>query len=259
MTSSEPVAASSRMTRSAPGSSRSEIRMTRPRPWSWAAAWRRRDEVAGTLGRRDPGQVAEQPEDAPGPAQAVPAAGDPAAQDGQLDPVLGGQADVAQGSRGPLGEQELVRPAGRHRRAGIDDQADGDVLLLDEQLHEQLLEAGIDVPVELAQVVAQDVVAVVRELDRTASLDAPPAALEAAPDGLVEEQLEALELAQERLVEDGRVELGRQQVRPSLRTRRPRAGGRAGRRGRFHPEAGRPAAGEPTRPSARRRRRGSRG
>ena len=40
MISSERVAASSRITRSAAGSRRSDIRTTTPRPWSWAAAWR---------------------------------------------------------------------------------------------------------------------------------------------------------------------------------------------------------------------------
>ena len=83
---------------------------------------------------------------------------------------------------------------------------DGDVLLLHEQLDEQLLEAGVDVPVERAQVVAQGVVAVVGELHRLAALDAPADALEAAPDGRPGDQHQPLQLAQERLVEDGRVD-----------------------------------------------------
>ena len=59
---------------------------------------------------------------------------------------------------------------------------DRDVLLLDVQLDEQLLEAGQDVPVELAQVVAEGVVPEVRELDRLAALDRAAAALQAAAD-----------------------------------------------------------------------------
>ena len=98
--------------------------------------------------------------------------------------------------------------AAGHRRAGVDEEGDGEVLLLDEQLDEQPLEPGVDVPVELAQVVAEGVVAVVGELHGLAPLDAPAAALEAAPDGRADEQQEALELAQEPLVEHGRVELG---------------------------------------------------
>ena len=68
------------------------------------------------------------------------------------------------------------------RRRCVDEERDGDVLLLDEQLDEQLLESGVDVPVELAEVVAQGVVAVIGELDRLAALDAPAATLEAASD-----------------------------------------------------------------------------
>ena len=84
-----------------------------------------------------------------------------------------------------------------------------DVLLLDEQLHEQLLEPRVDVPVELAQVVAQGVVAVVGELDALAALHAPPPALEPAADRLLHQHAEALELPQEALVEDRRVEVVR--------------------------------------------------
>ena len=101
----------------------------------------------------------------------------------------------------------------------------GDVLLLDEELDEQPLEPGVDVPVELAQVVAEGVVAVVGELDRLAALDAPPAALEPAADGRAHQQQQALELAQERLVEDGRVDLARQE-RLARAGRRPVATGR---------------------------------
>ena len=70
----------------------------------------------------------------------------------------------------------------RHRRRRVDQQADRHVLFLDEELDEQLLEPGVDVPVELAQVVAGRVVAIVGELDGLAALDAPPPALQAAAD-----------------------------------------------------------------------------
>jgi hypothetical protein len=90
---------------------------------------------------------------------------------------------------------------------------DGDVLLLDEQLDEQLLEPGVEVPIERTQVVAEAVVAIVGELHRLATLDAAPGALHAAVDGLAREQRQALELAQESLVEDRRVDRRRQQIR----------------------------------------------
>jgi hypothetical protein len=100
-----------------------------------------------------------------------------------------------------------------HRRRGIDEECDRDVFLFDEQLHEQLLEPRVHIPVELAQVVAQRVFAVIGELDRLASFHAPPAALEAATHGRAHQQQQTLELAEERLVEDGRIDLGREEDR----------------------------------------------
>ena len=118
------------------------------------------------LGGLDGRQVGQQPEDAAEPRsearrRAV------RRQRGDRDPILAREPDVAEGSRGSLGEQELRRASRRHRRRRVDEQRDGDVLLLDEELDEQPLEAGVDVPVELAQVVAERVVAVVGELDAT--------------------------------------------------------------------------------------------
>ena len=112
--SSEPVAASSRMTLSAAGSSRSEIRTTTPRPWSCARGVPGGgDEVGRAVGRLDRRQVGEQPEDAARAAQRRPAPGDPAGERADRDPVLGGEPDVAERRRRPLREQEL----GRARRS----------------------------------------------------------------------------------------------------------------------------------------------
>src|SRR6266536_889027 len=191
--SSEPVAASSRMTLSAAGSSRSLMRTTRPRPVSWAAAC-------------------------------------PAAERGDGDPILRCQPDVAEGGSRALGEQQLLRPSGRHGRARVDEDADGDVLLLHEELDEQALEPRIHVPVELAQVVAEGVIAVVGELHRLTTLDAPPAALEPAANGCPHDQKEALQLPQERLVEDGRIQLVGQEGAPRTAGGHVRSGA-AGRRG----------------------------
>ena len=77
------------------------------------------------------------------------------ASEAEHHPVLGREGDVAERGRGPLGEDELVRRAVGHRGRPVDEERDREVLLLDEELHEQLLEAGVDVPVELAQVVAE--------------------------------------------------------------------------------------------------------
>ena len=168
------------------------------------------DEVGRAVGRLDRREVGEQSEDATGAAQRRPPARRPTAECADRDPVLAREPDVAERRRGPLGEQRAW-PAGP---VAIDADAStssviGDVLLLDEQLHEELLEPGVDVPVELAKVVAEGVFAVVGELDRLAALDAPPATLEPAADRRAHQQQQPLELAEERLVEDGRVDLAR--------------------------------------------------
>ena len=76
MISSEPVAASSRMTRSAAGSSRSEIRIDDAAAVELGAGMAGRgDEVGRAVGRLDRRQVGEQPEDAAGAAQRRPAPG----------------------------------------------------------------------------------------------------------------------------------------------------------------------------------------
>ena len=224
--SSEPVAASSRMTRSAAGSSRSDRRITTPLPWSCAAACRAATSRSvgpsdGSIGR----QVGQQAEDPARAAHRRPPPRDPAGQRADRDPVLAGEPDVAERRGRPLGEQQLRRSARGHRRRGVDEQGDGDVLLLDEQLDEQALEPGVDVPVELAQVVAEGVVAVVGELDRLAALDAPATALEPAADRRAHQHQQPLELAQERLVEDGRVDVAREERR-ALAGDRPARGRR---------------------------------
>ena len=188
----------------------------------------RRDDVGGAVGRFDRRQVGKQPEDTARAAHRRSTPRDPAGQGADRDAILAGQPDVAQGRRRPLGEQELGGRTRGHRRGGIDEQRDRDVLFLDEELDEQLLQTGIDVPVELAEVVAERVVAVVGELDRLAALDAPAAALEAAPDRRAHQQEQPLELAQERLVEDGRVDLARQE-RLARAGRRPVGDGPLGR------------------------------
>ena len=171
---------------------------------------RRRAGPSGPRRAGSPDRLRQEPEDRARSRAGRCAAG-PSARTGAVVTTRSSPArrDVPEGRRGALGEQELLRPAEGHRRAGVEEERDRDVLLLDEQLDEQLLEAGVDVPVELAQVVAQRVVAVVGELHGLAALDAPPAALEAAPDRLLHEHAEPLELAQEPLVEDGRVQLVR--------------------------------------------------
>ena len=161
-----------------------------------------------------------------------------------------------------LANSELGRPAGGHRRRRVDEERDRDVLLLDEQLDEQPLEPRVDVPVELAQVVAEGVVAVVGELDRLAALDAPPSALEPAADRRAHQQQQSLELAQERLVEDRRVDLAGQEDLPRAGRRHVGGRRRAGARGLRGPGVEARSLGHDRpaiRRSGRRRRRGPRG
>ena len=88
---------------------------------------------------------------------------------------------------------------------------DRDVFLLDVQLDEQLLQAGEHVPVEEAKVVAKGVVAEVGELDGLAALHRSPATLEAAANRPLHDQQQPLELSQETLVEDRRVDVRREE------------------------------------------------
>ena len=221
--SSEPVAASSRMTLSAAGSRRSEIRTTTPRPRSCAPAWRaaaRRSVGPSADGdRRQRGQQAEHP---PGAAQRDLAAAGPAGQRRDRDPVLRREPDVAERGGRALREHELRRTAGGHRGRAVEEEGDRDVLLLDVQLDEQLLQAGEHVPVQLPQVVAEGVVAEVGELDGLAALHRSPAALEAAANRPLHDQEQALQLAQELLVEHRGIDVRRKE----RRLRRARAGSR---------------------------------
>jgi hypothetical protein len=174
-------------------------------------------QVGRAVRRLDPRQLGQEPEDAAGAAQRHPATRGAAAQRAERDPVFRRETDVAERGRGPLRELELVRPARRHRRRGVEQEGDRDVLLLDEELHEELLEAGEDVPVELAEVVAEGVVAEVGELDALSALDAAPAALQRAPGGRPHDQEPPLQLPEECLVEDGRIQLAGEERRTRAR------------------------------------------
>jgi hypothetical protein len=182
------------------------------------------DELRRPDDRLDRRQVREEPEHASRTPERRLAAARPAAERTHRDAVLGREPDVTQRGRGALREQELLRPAGRHRGRDVDEDRDRHVLLFDEELDEELLEPRVHVPVELAEVVPERVIAVVGELDALAALDAAPPALQAAPDRRAQQQQEALELTQEALVEDRRVEVVREERRTSsgLRRRGPR-------------------------------------
>src|SRR5262245_54973763 len=119
------------------------------------------------------------------------------------DAVEVDQADEAQRRGDLLGVVQLGRVAEVHRQAVVDEDVEVQVLLLHEEAQEQLVEAGVEVPVEEAEVVADDVVAVVGELDALPLLLAAPLALHAAHEDFPRHQLQLFEPGQEFGVEQG--------------------------------------------------------
>ena len=77
------------------------------------------------------------------------------------------------------------------------------VLLFEEQAQEEPVEAGEQVPVEKAQIVADDVVAEVHKLNALPAALAAALALQAAEKDLPRRQLELFELGEEAGVEQG--------------------------------------------------------
>jgi hypothetical protein len=117
-------------------------------------------------------------------------------------PVEVGERHVGHRRGQPARVVEARPPAEAHGRGDVEDDGDGEVLLLLVALHQEALGAAVDAPVEGAQVVAGGVRAVVRELD-AAARDAraplgPHAPREEAPRG----HRQVLQLALEGLVEE---------------------------------------------------------
>jgi hypothetical protein len=74
----------------------------------------RRDEVRRALGRLDRRQARQQPEHPARAAERRLAPARPPAERADRDTILRGEADVAERSRRPLSEQQLLRPAAGH-------------------------------------------------------------------------------------------------------------------------------------------------
>src|SRR5439155_17139661 len=164
------------------------------------------------------GQEVEELERPPLAAQGAQGAGPPVAEERDAHPVEVSQPQVGEGCSRPACEVELVWVAEVHGARSIHEHVDGHVLLLDEELDEELLQACVHVPVELAEVVPGGVVAVVSELDALAAPDAAPLALHAAGGQPARGELELFEAPQECLVEERRAlagELGRRGHWPS--------------------------------------------
>src|SRR5262249_8285025 len=96
---------------------------------------------------------------------------------------------------------ELGRRAQAHRRAGVEQHVDRQVLVLLVEAHEQPLHAAVEVPVDGAQIVAGRVVAGVGELDAAAHAAAAALGAQLAEERPLGHHVQHLELAQEALVE----------------------------------------------------------
>ena len=107
------------------------------------------------------------------------------------------QRDVGQRRRQLPGEIELAAAAEAHAVRAIEQDVDVQVLLFLEALEQQVAVAGVDVPVEIPEVVAGRVLAVVGELDPAAELHRPPLREERTAEHALRDQREVFETRQE--------------------------------------------------------------
>src|SRR4030095_7905598 len=70
------------------------------------------------------------------------------------------------GEPGAVGQ--FAGRAESHRRGGIEEEVEAEILLVHEQLHVEPVEPAVDVPVDVAEIIAQPVGPVVGELDADA-------------------------------------------------------------------------------------------
>ncbi len=145
---------------------------------------------------------AEDLEDAVLAARGREALGHAVVEGEDADAVEVREGDVRQGGGDPLGVAQLRRRAEAHRPGAVDEDVDREVLFFLEEPQEQSPVPLVDVPVEVAEVVARGVLAVVGELDAAAgllraALGAGATRVEAARD-----DREVFELSLELLVEE---------------------------------------------------------
>ena len=108
------------------------------------------------------------------------------------------------------------RLADRHRVRAVDDDVDVEVFFLFEQPQQQLVEPPVQVPVDVAEVIAARVRAVVGELDAAADLTRAALGAQVPREHLARHHVEVLERLQEPIVEQRRAILG---AIPSRRAR----------------------------------------
>src|ERR1043165_4353095 len=91
------------------------------------------------------------------------------------------------------GESELARFAEGHGLAGVEENRDRQFPFFLVKFEKEPVQPAVEVPVEVAEVVARHVIPVVGELDRLPARLAAPLALERAFGAALREQLELLE------------------------------------------------------------------
>src|SRR5215831_4604417 len=108
-----------------------------------------------------------------------------------------GQADEAEGGGKTGGIAQLGRLAESHGAGTVEEEVEVQVLLVHEELQVEAIEAAIDVPVDVAEVVARAVRAIIGELHAHALVRALALAPGPSAEGAPREKGQALELSQE--------------------------------------------------------------
>src|SRR5215467_2882606 len=116
---------------------------------------------------------------------------------GHPDSLEAGQADEAEGGGEAGSVAQLGRLAESHGAGAVEEEVEVEVLLVHEELQVEAIEAAIDVPVDVTEVVARSVRAIVGELHAHALVRALTLAPSPAAEGASREEGQALELSQE--------------------------------------------------------------
>ena len=163
----------------------------------------------GSPGRLQPAEKLEHFEDALFAPRRVHRRGDALAHRRDRDAIEVREGDVRERGGDLLRIAELLAVAEPHRGRGVDDDVDREVLFFLEEAHCELVEALIEVPIEVPEVVSFGVVAVIDELDATAALLRLPLGLRAPGEDALRDDREVFELALELVVEEVVVRAGR--------------------------------------------------
>src|SRR5262252_8239357 len=116
---------------------------------------------------------------------------------GHPDSLEAGQADEAEGGGETGSIAQLGRLAESHGAGAVEEEVEVQVLLVHEELQVEAIEAAIDVPVDVAEVVARAVRAIIGELHAHALVRALALAPSPSAEGASRKEGQAFELSQE--------------------------------------------------------------